>query len=120
MAPLGEVNSVSALVSAAQAVIRPASESKMKWAAVPLWSLNPEVGLNTMPVGAPPGMLTARVRTTGLLPRTPPVYSVDRSVPLSLTHNGDVGDAARPHGLTRLWSVTRATPPMSETRLLWW
>src|SRR5689334_14528666 len=40
-------------------------------------------------------------------------------MPLSDTHNGEVGANARPHGLTRFESVTCALPGMSETRLIW-
>src|SRR3954451_6689595 len=52
-------------------------------------------------------------------PRVPPAYSVASPVPLSATHSGVVGPAARPHGLTRLGSVSCATPGMSLTRLVW-
>src|SRR3954464_941341 len=84
---------------------------------VPLSMTNPFVGLNTVPVGAPPGMLTTSGAVTGMLPRTPPEYSVDTSVPLSATHNGVAGPADSPHGVTRVGSVMRATPGMSDTRL---
>ena len=46
----------------------------------------------------------------------PPVYRVKTSDPLSAIQRGEVALAACPHGLTRLGSVTRATPAMSETR----
>ena len=52
-----------------------------------------------------------------MLLRMPPEYSVETSMPLSETHAGVAGPKARPHGLTRLGSVMRATPSMSETRL---
>src|SRR5947209_5721744 len=42
---------------------------------------------------------------------------VERSVPLSATHNGVAGPAARPQALTRLGSVRFATPGWSETTL---
>ncbi len=88
----------------------------MKCAGAPL-TLKPPVALKTIPVGAPPGMPTTSGRVTGMLLRTPPEYSVETSVPLSDTHAGVAGPKARPHGLTRLGSVMRATPSMSETRL---
>jgi hypothetical protein len=62
-------------------------------------------------------MSTTSGTIIGTLRRTPPVYSVDLSVPLSATQSGLVGLADNPHGLTRLGSVMRATPSMSETRL---
>jgi hypothetical protein len=49
----------------------PASESKMKGAGAPL-TLKPLVGLKTVPVGLPPGIVTTRGRITGMLLRTPP------------------------------------------------
>ena len=73
--------------------------------------------MNTVPVGAPPGMLTTSGTITGTLRRMAPEYSVETSVPLSETHTGVAGPADRPHGLTRLGSVMRATPGMSDTRL---
>src|SRR2546428_6785107 len=47
-----------------------------------------------------------------------PAYRVDTSVPLSATHQGDVGPAARPHALTRFGSRWSAKPGMSETRFV--
>src|ERR671936_661369 len=118
MAPVVFGTTVAAVVPEPmfQAVIVPASESKMNRAGAPLTG-NPLVGLNTVPVGAPPAMSTTSGTIIGMLRRTPPVYSVDLSVPLSATHNGVDGPADSPHGLTRLGSVMRATPSMSETRL---
>jgi hypothetical protein len=58
-----------------QAVIWPASESKMNAAgalAWPAWTTKPLVGLKTTPVGAPPGILTTSGAMTGMLPRTAP------------------------------------------------
>jgi hypothetical protein len=63
-----------------------------------------------MPVGAPSGMLTTNGTTCGILPLTPPRYTVETLDPLSATHNGDDALAACPHGFTRFGSVTRATP----------
>src|SRR5256885_2581195 len=40
---------------------------------------------------------------------------VDRLVPLSATHHGDVADAVRPHPLTRFGSVRGAAPGTLET-----
>src|SRR5215472_8996397 len=55
----------------------------------------------------------------GMLPLTPPVYSVEVSDPLLATHNGLVPISDCPHGLTRFGSVMRATPGMSEIRFVW-
>ena len=59
-----------------QAVISPASEAKMKLdGALPPEPVTTKsiVGLNTMPVGAPPGMLTTSGTITGMLRWMPPV-----------------------------------------------
>jgi hypothetical protein len=105
-----------------QAEMVPASESKMNLAGIrPMFvpSLKPFEALNTWPVGAPIGT----VNTSGTMPNgappVPPEYSVARPVPLSATHSGVVGPVARPHGLTRLGSVSCATPGRSLTRLVW-
>ncbi len=58
------------------AVIAPDSESKMKVAgadAPPTRTTKSVVGLKTVPVGAPPGMLTTSGTMVGMLPLTPPV-----------------------------------------------
>lgn len=58
-----------------QAVILPASESKTKFAgalAWPAWTTKPLVGLKTMPVGAPPGMLTTSGVIVGMVPLSAP------------------------------------------------
>ena len=63
-------------------MIVPASDAKMNAAGPagsPVPISNPDVGLNTVPVGAPPGMETCSGATVGMVPRTPPEYSVDRS-----------------------------------------
>src|SRR5262245_22196851 len=79
------------------------------------------VSLKTIPVGVPPvglvgvGMVTTSGEARGkACPR--PLYSVDTPPLLSATQKGVVGPKARPQGLTRLGSVKRATPSMSETR----
>src|SRR5437764_15305889 len=90
-----------------QAEITPASESKMNLAAPVPPSLNPDVLFHTIPVGAPPGIETTSGTICGMLPLTPPVYSVDTLVPLSFTHSGVLGPAAIPHGFTRFGSVMR-------------
>ena len=78
------------------------------------------VELNTVPVGAPCGMLTTSETIAGMLPSTPPLYRVETSAPLSATHSGEVGLAACPQGSTRFESVIRATPGMSEIRFVCW
>src|SRR3954468_12063926 len=105
-----------------QAEMVPASESKMNLAGTrPMLvrSLNPFEALNTWPVGAPLGTVNTSGAMLNGVPAVPPAYSVARPVPLSATHSGVVGPAARPHGLTRLGSVSCATPGMSLTRLVW-
>src|SRR4029450_7508996 len=124
-----------------QPVTSPASESNRNSAgplAAPAWTSNPGVGLKTCPVGAPPGMFTTNGALLMGLPLTKPGEMVALSVPLSATHTGVVGPAARPQGLTRSGSVSWARPgradagvprwgPVSwhrpgrsETRLVWW
>ena len=121
----GTVSSVRADVCtgsvSVQAVTVPASESKMNFDGTrmsPTLSLNPLVGLNTWPVGAPPGTETTNGTWVTGLPCTEPEYSVARLVPLSATHSGVVGPAASPHGFTRWESVSCALPGMSLTRLI--
>src|SRR5262245_4467036 len=79
-------------------------------------------GLNTVPVGAPPGMDTTRLfRCSGLVTPpvvTSPVYRVLTSAPLSETQNAALGDREMPHGLTRFGSWIVATPGWSATRLV--
>jgi hypothetical protein len=41
--------------------------------AAPLWTTKPSVGLKTMPVGAPPGMLTTSGAIAGIEPFTAPL-----------------------------------------------
>src|SRR5215468_4666333 len=80
------------------------------------------VALNTMPVGVPPvGAPGAGIVTTrgeGPTGKACPfaLYRVDRPDPLSETQKGEVELETRPQGLTRLGSVKRATPAISETR----
>jgi len=80
---------VCAVVPEFHAVIVPASESKMNLDGEPLTG-KPLVGLKTVPVGAPPVMLTTSGTIIGMLLPTPPEYSVETSVPLSETHAGVV------------------------------
>src|SRR6476619_6900455 len=105
-----------------QAEMVPASESKMNLAGIgPMLvrSLNPFEALNTWPVGAPIGTVNTSGAMLNGVPDVPPAYSVAVPVPLLATHSGVVGPAARPHGLTRLGSVSCARPGMSLTRLVW-
>src|SRR3954470_18953614 len=103
-----------------QPVIVPASEENRKRAGpelAPECTTKPVPPLNTVPVGAPPGIETVNgTFTTGEGP-TAPEYSVETSVPLSATHAGVVGPNDRPQAFTRLRSVSSARPGMSETRL---
>ena len=76
----------------------------MKFAgAVPFVVCDEEVGRRARrvadrPVGAPPSIFTTSGAITGMLPLTPPVYSVDMSEPLSATHSGLVPITASPTG----------------------
>ena len=77
----------------------------------PSWlTTNREPPLNTAPVGAP-GTFT----TNGIAIPVPS-YNVERSVPLSDTHQGVVGPDVSPHALTRFGSRFAAAPGTSETR----
>src|SRR3954452_16032014 len=82
--------------------IVPSSVEKMNSAGpefVPSLTTNPGVPLNTRPVGEVGTWTTSDCGTPS------PSYSVDRSVPLSATHHGVEGPAARPQPFTRLGSV---------------
>src|SRR5215472_17035281 len=104
--------------------IVPSSVAKMKkdLPELEFWEITKSfVALNTMPVGVPPvgapgaGIVTTRGDPTG---KASPfaLYRVDRPDPLSETQKGEVELETRPQGLTRLRSVKRATPAISETR----
>src|SRR5262245_43488797 len=98
-------------------VTAPDSDAKMNAAgplAAPLVTTKSVVGLNTCPVGAPPGMVTLNGWLIGL-PATSPVYTSLRFAPLDDTQK-DRGPTAMPHPLIRVESVTRATPGWSDTR----
>lgn len=74
------------------------------------------VPLNTCPVGDPPGMATLNGWVIGL-PATSPPYTSLRSVWLADTQNAPpFGLREMPQALTRVGSVTRATPGWSEIR----
>src|SRR5437016_4053706 len=95
----------------------PASESKMNEAApdLPFSEIcHDDVELNTMPVGAPLGIVTTK---PPMLP-VPWSYRVDRPVPLSDTQMGLLPDCAMPHGFTRFGSVCAAFPAISESSLV--
>src|SRR6516162_267205 len=105
--------------------IVPSSVAKMKKDLPDMepWEITKSfVALNTMPVGVPPvGAPGAGIVTTrgeGPTGKACPfaLYRVDRPDPLSETQKGEVELETRPQGLTRLGSVKRATPAMSETR----
>ena len=102
------------------AVISPFSPANMNRAAAelaPTDTTNAVVlPLNTVPVGAPPSMLTT---SDCLMGEVLELYNVERSVALSDTHSGVVGPWVRPQALTRLGSVTGANPATSDTRLTW-
>jgi hypothetical protein len=76
---------------------------------VPLFTTNPGLPLNTIPVG-PPGTLTS----SGIFAPAP-VYSVDVPETLFADHHGVVGPATSPHAFTRSGSVVGAIPGWSET-----
>src|SRR5262245_30842450 len=77
-------------------------------------------GLNTWPVGDPPGMVTLKGALSGL-PLTSPRYSSLRPPPLDETQNAPpLGLREIPQGFFRVGSTSRATPGRSDTRLTWW
>src|SRR6266540_3608502 len=78
--------------------------------AVPLVTTKLVVPLKTAPVGPPPTWTSSATFAPAA------VYSVDRSVPLSATHQGVVGPAVRPQALTRFGSMVSAGLAPSETR----
>src|SRR5262245_19757051 len=113
-------------------VIAPVCEAKMKTAGpecVPSvtvksvelpFDMTDWNGLNTWPVGLPPGMLTSNRCLTGL-PFWSPKYRGLRPVPLDDSQNAPpFGLSEMPHGLTRLGSRTWATPTWSDTRFVCW
>src|SRR5438132_11271517 len=68
------------------------------------------VDQKTRPVGL---IGTCTIRGTGVPSAR---YNVETFVPLSDTHQGDVGAAARPQALTRFGSTNIAMPGTFETR----
>src|SRR5215468_916560 len=98
----------------------PSSPAKMNSALAPVpGTVKAAVSLKTCPVGAPAGMLTTSgTIDTGALPLSP-VYSVVTSAPLSETQTGVFGPRDMPQALTRLGSVSVATPGWSDTRFSW-
>src|SRR5262249_13594657 len=77
-------------------------------------------GLNTVPVGFPPGITTSKRWLRALPPRSPK-YRGLRPVRLSDSQNAPaLGLAEMPQGLTRFGSRSRATPAWSDTRLFCW
>src|SRR5260370_885235 len=98
--------------------IVPSSVAKMKRAGpcvAPLATTNPAPPLKTTPVGAP-GTETVSVTLAPVFA----LYSVERSVPLSATHHGDVPLATSPQALTRAGSTRSAGTAPSDTRLCCW
>src|SRR5258707_7587077 len=74
-------------------------------------------GLNTVPVGLPPGIVTSKRWLMGL-PPTSPTYRGLRPVPLSDNQNAPaLGLSVMPHGFFRFRSVISATPRWSDTRV---
>ena len=103
-----------------QPLITPASEENRKRDGLPSMA-KPSPPLNTVPVGAPCGILTTSgTVVTAWAALLAPEYSVETSVPLSATQAGVLGPNDSPQALTRLGSVTSAAPGMSATRLRCW
>src|SRR5262245_16819382 len=76
-------------------------------------------GLNTWPVGNPPGMVTLKGALSGL-PLRSPRYSSLTPPPLDETQNAPpLGLREIPQGFFRVGSRTRANPGRSDTRLVW-
>src|SRR3954471_10914256 len=110
-----------------QPVMLPVMEAKRKFAPhgalaqAPGRTNSVETGLETVPVGSPPGMVTVcglALSTTGA-PPTSPRMSCVVLVPLLATQKGLLAVIEMPHGLTRSGSSTGARPAMSETRFFW-
>src|SRR3954468_7653052 len=110
-----------------QPVMLPVIEAKRKFAPQGALAQAPgrtnsvETGLETVPVGNPPGMVTVcgfALRTTGA-PPTSPRMSCVVLVPLFATQNGLEGVAVMPHGLTSNGSSTGANPGESVRRFVW-
>src|SRR2546423_298623 len=99
-------------------VMSPSSEAKRNSEAplcpAPSETTKPSPGLNTVPVGAPPGMFTTSGTASAGWPGVAPRYRVDVLVPLLATHTGVLGPADRPHALTRFGSVICARPATSD------
>src|ERR1041385_3466867 len=72
----------------------------------------PGLLLNTTPVGAP-GTVTMSETLAPVLP----LYSVERPLPLSATHQGEVALETRPQALTSAVSTRSADTAPSDTRL---
>src|SRR5579883_246900 len=104
-----------------QAVMVPSSPSKINEALLPLARMKPLVLLNTCPVGLDgvgPFGADAIVTTSGVIVPEP-LYNVETPLPAFDTQKGLVVEIERPHGSTKLASVTSAIPGISETRLCW-
>src|SRR6478672_5673035 len=93
----------------------------------PLMVKPPVSVLNTVPEGVPTGFSGSRgvgiLTTRGLMAIGAPfwpgvLYRVDTPALLSEIQNGLVSLSEMPQGLTRLGSVTAATPGRSDTRLV--
>src|SRR3954468_11230189 len=109
-----------------QPVMLPVIEAKRKFAPhgalaqAPGSTNSVATGLETVPVGRPPGMVTVcglGVRATGAPPTSPRMSCVVR-VPLLATQKGLDEVAVMPHGLTSSGSRTGASPGVSEMRLV--
>src|SRR3954453_4980257 len=110
------------LTAGAQPEIVPSSEANKNWlgADTPLAvTTKPAPLLNTVPVGVPrPSPVNAGTLTTSGTTWASPSSRSETPVPLSANQKGPVGLNDRPHGLTKLASVTRARPGTSEARLM--
>src|SRR5438034_6773587 len=94
--------------------IVPSSVAKMNVAGaevVPSVIMKFELAFDTAPVGA----LATGTAARAVVPSAR--YTVETSIPLSATHQGERAVEVRPQALTRLESVFGATPETSETRL---
>src|SRR5262249_20647917 len=76
-------------------------------------------GLNTWPVGNPPGMVTLNGALIGLALRSPR-YSSLRPTPLDETQKAPpLGLREIPQGFFSVGSSSRANPGRSDARLVW-
>src|SRR6185503_4033964 len=122
-APLAELSTAITMGAPRNPEIVPSSLAKMKRAGLvpaPLVTTKLVPPLNTRPVGALcPPPVPGTTKTAGMV-AVPTLYSVERPVPLSEIHHGDVALDTSPHAFTRFESSLSAAPGTSDSRLCCW